>query len=298
LDYHGKSDGVTEEKVMAVVALEIAKGLRIGRGRHRHPKRRLPKAFHGRVIAHRGLHFDAPENSLSALIAGAQAGLPVEFDVRLTGDEKLVVCHDPWTNDVADKEMVIADSTLAELMTARLVHKGRVLNESIASLDDVLEAVDTPLVLEIKKEDTLPSSVVERVLDVLERFDIDAERLVIESFNPMALAQVRKRRPDISRVQLVSPLRSTPMAAYKRWLLRHLMLNGHSKPDVIGFDIDMLTDKRVGQVKERLGYGLFAWTSTDFNLTEELFQWGVDAVIADLTPKGLAHAQATGHAPA
>jgi len=283
---------------VAVVALEIAKGLRIGRGRHRHPKRRLPKAFHGRVIAHRGLHYDAPENSLSALLAGAQAGLPVEFDVRLTADDEVVVCHDPWTHDVADKELVIAESTLAELKSARLLHKGHVLNESIARLDDVLEAVQTPLVLEIKKEHTQPSRVVERVLDVLERFDIDENRLVIESFNPMVLAQVRERRPDISRVQLVSPLRTTPMAAFKRWLLRHLMLNGHSKPDIIGFDIDMLTDKRVRHVKERLGYGVFAWTSTDFHLTEELFQWGVDAVITDLTPEGLAHAQATGHAPA
>ena len=231
--------------IMAVVALEIAKGLRIGRGRHRHPKQRLPMAFHHRVVAHRGLHYAAPENSLSALVAGSNAGIPVEFDVRLTADERLVVCHDPWTNEVGDKDLVIAESNLQELQTVHLRHEGQVLGESIATLEAVLEAVQTPLVLEIKKEHTQPSCIVEKVLDAVAQFEIDPERLVIESFNPMVLAQVRTLRPDICRVQLASPLRSTPMAAYKRWLLRHLMLNGHSKPDVIGFDIDMITAKRV-----------------------------------------------------
>ena len=47
------------------------------------------------VVAHRGLHTRAPENSLAAVVAALEAGLDrIEVDVRALGDGELVLMHD------------------------------------------------------------------------------------------------------------------------------------------------------------------------------------------------------------
>jgi len=49
-----------------------------------------------RIIAHRTLPLDAPENSLAGIAAAARQGADlVEIDVRLTRDGVPVLCHDP-----------------------------------------------------------------------------------------------------------------------------------------------------------------------------------------------------------
>ena len=49
----------------------------------------------GRVIGHRGAAGRAPENTLAGLRRAKQLGCEaVEFDVRLTADGALVLCHD------------------------------------------------------------------------------------------------------------------------------------------------------------------------------------------------------------
>ena len=282
---------------LAALALHIAKGIRVGRGRHRHPKQRVPQAFQGTVVAHRGLHQDAPENSLSALLAASRLGIPIEFDVRMTQDGTLVVCHDHTTARMTDRPMVIAEEPWSAIREAHLMHNEKATSEGIPRLDAVLEAIRSPLVLEIKQETAASTGIVDALLERLEYWHVDPNRVVIESFNPMVLAEVRSKCPELCRVQLTCRFLTTPIARYKRRLLRHLMLNGHSRPDVIAFDQEMLSAKRLATFKERLGYAIFAWTAADKDELDALFEWGVDAVIADLTPPMIAHARTQGWAP-
>ncbi len=282
---------------MAALALEIAKGIRLGRSRHKHPKQRVPAAFTNTVVAHRGLHTNAPENSLTALAAASRLGIPVEYDVRMAGCGTLVVFHDRSTERMTEKELVVGQEEWQTLRTAKLLFNGQPISEGIPTLDEALEAIQSPMVLEIKQETAASTGIVDKVLAKLEQWQIDPARVVIESFNPMVLAEVRDRWPELCRVQLTCRFRTTPMARYKRRLLRHLMLNGHSRPDAIAFDQEMLFPKRLQTFKERLGYAIFAWTAANNEELDTLFDWGVDAVIADLTPEMIVHARERGWAP-
>src|SRR4051812_13053462 len=68
-------------------------------------------------IAHRGESYLAPENTLAAFkltweLGGADAG---ETDIHLTRDNQLVISHDKDTKRTTGTELLIKDSTLAQL---------------------------------------------------------------------------------------------------------------------------------------------------------------------------------------
>ena len=81
---------------------------------------------HNGVTAHRGEPVHYPENTLPGFAAGAVCGADwVETDVHLTKDGVPVLCHDATTGRTADANLVIADSTLAELRELDFSHSYR-----------------------------------------------------------------------------------------------------------------------------------------------------------------------------
>ena len=262
---------------------------------HRHDKRPLPEAFHGKVVAHRGLHHALPENSLGSLRAAAALGLPVEFDVRLTRDGVPIVLHDPDLTRLAGVPASLSAMTLDDLRPLRLRHGEAATDEPIPTLHDVLASIDVPLVIELKQEVTGDLGLERRVLDVLAQFDLRRDRVIIESFNPFVLARVRKLDPSWLRVQLTATYRGAPLVAWKRFVLRNLLLNGYSRPDAVAFETVMMTPVYINRLKERLGYGLVAWTAASAAAVDRLFDHGVECVIADLDPALIDHAVRRGY---
>ena len=70
------------------------------------------------LCAHRGLSGQAPENSLSAFILAAEAGLPwVELDVQLSADGVPVVIHDESVDRCSDGHGRVRELSLAQLQS-------------------------------------------------------------------------------------------------------------------------------------------------------------------------------------
>lgn len=68
------------------------------------------------LTAHRGNPAGFPENTLPGFADGLASGADwLETDVHRTRDGQVVVCHDATTGRTADGDLVIAESTLAEL---------------------------------------------------------------------------------------------------------------------------------------------------------------------------------------
>lgn len=109
--------------------------------------------LHNGVTAHRGNSVDFPENTLPAFQSGIHAGADwLELDVYRTRDGKLVVTHDPTTARVADKSLVVADSTCEELLALDVASgfrktSGKTIQEvpkgAMPLLKDVLRLVMT-----------------------------------------------------------------------------------------------------------------------------------------------------------
>ncbi|WP_421913443.1 glycerophosphodiester phosphodiesterase family protein [Mesorhizobium sp.] len=101
---------------------------------------------HVMVAAHRAGGMQAgktlyPENSIAAVEGSIAMGAEiVEVDIRRSKDGEFVVMHDSWLDRTTTCKGEVAEHTLAELKTCRLVVEGTgiVSNETVSTLREML----------------------------------------------------------------------------------------------------------------------------------------------------------------
>ncbi len=105
-----------------------------------------------KIIGHRGAAGLELENTLASLRKAKELGVDgIEFDVRITKDRQLVLCHDPDTDRVSNQNLKIRDSTFEELRQIRLNN-----GEVIPTLDEALDVLGTTwAIIEVKDSDCL-----------------------------------------------------------------------------------------------------------------------------------------------
>ena len=200
------------------------------RGRSGHPKL---QALRGWSYAHRGLHDDMfPENSMGAFRQAVTAGYGMELDVHLMADGNLAVIHDSSLKRTVGVDKKIEELTATELVDYNL----QGTEEPIPLFSDVLRMVDgrVPLIVEIKTDGNNVSAVTEATCRML----TDYEGLYcVESFDPRAIAYVRKHYPDIVRGQLAhnSLREKSSVSVFLRFLLTYQMMNFLVVPDFIAY---------------------------------------------------------------
>ena len=228
-------------------------------GRTGHPKLEELRKFR---YAHRGFHDkpQVPENSLGAFIRAIRNHFGAELDVHLTKDGKLMVFHDDTTDRTAGVPGTIEDRTLEEVRELRL--EGT--NEKVPLFNEVLTLFEDsgyPLIIELK---VVRGNYKELAKAVCERLDSYKGLFCIESFDPRAIAEVRKLRPDIVRGQLASDFIYEPGTCPKntRWLLTNLKMNVLSKPDFVAYDFRFRNNRAfLNEIKK--GVQGVAWTLRD-----------------------------------
>jgi glycerophosphoryl diester phosphodiesterase len=136
------------------------------------------------AVAHRGDPYAALENTLEAFAAAARAGAGmIELDVRRSADGAAVVMHDETLKRVWGDPRRIADLALEEL---RRVQRG---GHRIPTLADVLDAVETPLMV-----DYMDADVVEPAVQAVERAGA-LDRVVFAGENVAGHRLVRRLAP-------------------------------------------------------------------------------------------------------
>jgi glycerophosphoryl diester phosphodiesterase len=210
-------------------------------------------------IAHRGLWTEdpeAPENSLAAFEAAAEAGYAIELDAQRSADGVTVVIHDYNLEEMTGEDAMVADTQSAVITKLRLLGG----DETVPTLAEVLELVDgrVPVFVEIKNEGEI-GALEDDVAGQLVAYDGEA---AVMSFNPFSLARMAEQAPAIPRGQLSSAFEGEDLAWYEKSLLRNLLMNWTSKPDFIAYDIEELPTFGTRLQKLR-GRPLLAWTIDD-----------------------------------
>ncbi len=111
-----------------------------------------------RIIAHRGGTVNYPENSLAAIDNAISMGVDVvELDIRLSKDGTIIVCHDASVERTTNEFGLIKDLTSDRLSTYNLLYNGKVTNQNLPTLEDVLSLVNKRVWLYIEiKEGSIP----------------------------------------------------------------------------------------------------------------------------------------------
>ena len=238
-------------------------------------KRECIEKYKNLKFAHRGLHNEErAENSLSAFKAAVDAGYAIELDVRLSSDGELMVFHDDTLDRVTNETGRVDERSAEELGKIKLGNT----DDTIPTFREVLELIDgrVPLLVEIK-EDAGKYGVTEKTVEMLREYKGE---YLIESFNPLALARVKKLMPEAPRGILSQNFMSdekyrTPT----HFLLQLLLLNSVCRPDFIAFN-----HEHAKNLPLRLARGIFkaptiAWTIRSEGEEKRAYKNKFDGVI-------------------
>ena len=136
-------------------------------------------------IAHRGLHNEQyTENGLNAFKNAIDHGVAFEFDIHLTKDNELVVCHDEDLKRTTGKEGIIEDLSLKEIRDNYRLLDGGVVPTFQEVLDLNNERV--PMVVELKVFRKNYKPLAKKALDMLKQIK-DKSKVMIISFDPRSL---------------------------------------------------------------------------------------------------------------
>jgi glycerophosphoryl diester phosphodiesterase len=212
-----------------------------------------PDWIWGAIIAHRGLHDErdgVPENTLAAFARACDADVPVELDVRMLADRELAVVHDASVERVTGVRMKVSELSSTDILSLKVLGS----EHTIPLFDDVLRLIDgrIPILVECKGLGILGIS--ERRL-VEEIGDYEG-RLVIASFSPLSLLQIRLAgyRGPLGLIvrEVPSPLR------LGRFALRALRGLGIPQPAFFNVNVGSLCSPLVQELR-RSGLPVVAW---------------------------------------
>lgn len=229
-----------------------------------------------RVIGHRGAAAYAPENTLAGFRTAARLGVEwVEFDVRLTADDRLVLCHDATlerTAGVRGKVRAMAAAELGALDVGAWRGPGfagermPLLEPAIATLAELGLGAN----IEMKGEPGDAAATADALAAVLDRhWPEGAPPPLVSSFDHAALAALRDRAPRWPRGFLVKALD-------RGW---------RGRLDALGcatvhLGARNLTKAKVAEARTA-GVPVAVYTVNDPRRAARLYRWGVDAIISD-----------------
>ena len=148
------------------------------------------------LIAHRGyfnLEDNIPENSLKAFKRAIKYNYMIEFDIRKTKDNILVVFHDNTLKRACGINKKIENCTYQELKKLYLFNT----TEKIPTLEETLKLISgkVPILIELKGDNKY--GVLEELLvKLLDKYEGEYS---IQSFNPTNLFWFRLHKPEIQR---------------------------------------------------------------------------------------------------
>ena len=150
------------------------------------------------IVAHRGVHDHAPENTLASFKEAVRAGADaVECDVYITKDGHAVICHNEtvgmYVTDGTDARA--EDLTRAELKALPLKAEEAYADERFAFLDELMDAMQdntVHLVIEIKTDNPGCAGLIRKLAE--ERNLLS--RISIISFLPEQIAAAREQIPE------------------------------------------------------------------------------------------------------
>jgi glycerophosphoryl diester phosphodiesterase len=227
------------------------------------------------VLGHRGASAKALENTLPAFARAREDGADgVELDVIRCQSGEPVVFHDEDLLRLAGRKEKVAALSFAALREVKLAN-----GERIPTLPEVFEALGPDLLCNVELKAPVGRDAVRLATCTAEviRRGGWRDRVLVSSFNPIALAVFRRVLPEIPTGLLFHADQVRPLR--EAWA-RHAV-----KPTAVHPDHSLLTVESYARWRAD-GYLVNTWTVDDGEEARRLARLGVDAIITN-DPKKL-----------
>jgi glycerophosphoryl diester phosphodiesterase len=221
------------------------------------------------LLGHRGARADRsiPENTFASFDRALADGCDgFEFDVRLTADKAVIVCHDPKAGKIK-----IAKAKAEEL-------------PALPQLQDVLQRYHERAFLDIELK---IAGAEKATADFLRQFP-PRGGFVVSSFVPGVLRLMQTENSEIP-LGLICETK-TQLARWRKLPVQYVI----ARQDLVGQNLvgqNLVGQNLVRELKDA-GKKLLVWTVNEPAEMKRLAEWGVDGIISDdpkLLVQTLAH---------
>ena len=221
------------------------------------------------IIAHRGVSFTLPENSLPAFEASWEQGVDgIEGDFHLTKDGEIVCIHDDDTERVCKTSAIIHNSTLQDLKELELSYEGDSnFNLKIPTLSEVIQT--TPKGKKIFIEIKCGTEIVSPLLNQLLKFDMNSDEIVIISFHSEVIEMLKALDPKYTTQLLYSCEEGRDI---------HGLIDEALKIKADGISADNESSKSFVDKVIASGLEYHSWTIDDVDVASQLIHWGASSI--------------------
>jgi glycerophosphoryl diester phosphodiesterase len=229
------------------------------------------------IIAHRGVSFDLPENSLPAFnISWSHSADGIEGDFHLTKDGAIVCIHDEDTGRVCKQNIVVRDSTLKELKALDLDCQGTEnLQIKIPTLNEVLEILPDgkKIFIEVK----CGSEIVEPLFSELTHSKLNLNDAVIISFDEEVIKEFKVIAPNYRALLLYSYKQLNRNSSEVGCNINNLIdVMRNIKADGLGTDNEF--SKTLVEQTINAGFEYHSWTIDSIDVAQKLINWGSSSI--------------------
>jgi glycerophosphoryl diester phosphodiesterase len=245
----------------------------------------LPKIIAGHaeeplIVAHRGASRDAPENTIPAFqLAWEQGADAIEGDFHLSKDGEIVCFHDADTKRVAGTQLVVRQSTLAELkqLDVGATHGVAFNGTRIPTIAEVFATI--PQGKKIFIEVKCGAEIIPTLLNEIDQSGLTQEQIVVISFNKQVIQQLKIKAPQYKASWLCSFNKQetgeiTPALATVLKTLKQIQADGLSSNTAV--------PASVIEAVSQQGYEWHVWTINDLNTARRMQALGVLSITTDV----------------
>ncbi|HEY0384356.1 MAG TPA: glycerophosphodiester phosphodiesterase family protein [Pyrinomonadaceae bacterium] len=241
------------------------------------------------IIGHRGAAAVAPENTLVSFERALKDGADgIEFDVRLSGDGVPVVIHDATLLRTAKRQGRVASFSSAELGEVdvgtwfNLRHPALARPEysqatipTLARLFEVMIAKEAVLYVEMKCGLRDRAALAAEVVKMVRSYALK-KRVVVESFDHLAIAEVKRLDSGIRTAALFDRKLSRPAPSTRRLVERAIRIGAEE----IALHRSLAARRAVNRARQH-GLETVVWTVDNPAWVERAFKSGVRAIITN-----------------
>ncbi len=225
-------------------------------------------------IGHRGTRIDYDENTLEAFEIALKSGANyIEFDVRKTKDNELVIFHDQKVDRITHSKGLIENFTYPKLARMRF----KLTNSHIPTLDEVLKIFKNRarFIIELKSE-----NIKEQVIKTINNQNI-LNDCILSGRNLYDLESIKQNYSESSVCYNITKGKGLNL---KDFMKKGKEKSLSFKPDLISLHSQMVTPEFI-EVCHANGILALSWDfigyEDPFQTIKDLLKMGIDGILFD-----------------
>jgi glycerophosphoryl diester phosphodiesterase len=243
-------------------------------------KRPFDFADYPLLFGHRGCSKAAPENTLASFKKLLENKIPgLELDVQLCASGEIVVFHDLNIKRITGMDALVSELSLEEIkkLDAGSWFDKSFAGEKIPTLDEVFELLGENVYydIEIKHKRRKHGDLEKKLVEKIHQWNFQ-NRVIISSFNPVAVLGIRESDPLLNTAVIYTNWKELP------WYLHTGGGKYICKPNILKPTRHKINPFSMFLNKKIQGYSVVTWTEDDPVKAEKFINLGVDGIVTNV----------------